>query len=261
MKHLLRGLAVLLVLIICLGAISIPVFADDPPATDTNVDIGVVTPGNVNLGVNIDAGGDVTLSVNGVTLPPQQVTNVTNVCVVVAGFTSEEWWQYYHRWIEPIFTQLIERTDNQTTQQNLLAQALAQLIVDKQSTDNQTTVAINGLSFLITGASTDSLKRDNQIMDRLTKGAEASVAEQGQEIIGLSDNIDLNQQEIDTQRTRLDHFMLTTENNRTSDRAEAKLWVMRGIYAVAGLTLIVIVLLVSLIICLVKIRNIKKFLS
>jgi hypothetical protein len=44
--------------------VATPVFADDPP--DLEVDVNVVTPGDAGLNVDIDAGGDVDVTVDGV---------------------------------------------------------------------------------------------------------------------------------------------------------------------------------------------------
>lgn len=90
MKRLL--IAILVVALVVL-AFPMAAFADGtPPAgPNTNVNVGVTTPGNVNLGVNVNAGGDTNvqlsgIATNGVTVDGDPVVTSTGMSTAFANY-------------------------------------------------------------------------------------------------------------------------------------------------------------------------------
>lgn len=65
-----RIIGILLLVIVSIVAVAAPVYAADPPPT--NVVIGVSSPGNINSDINLAAGGNLTVSVNGDGLATQK---------------------------------------------------------------------------------------------------------------------------------------------------------------------------------------------
>ena len=266
MKHLLRGLAVLLILVVCLG-VSAPVFADDPP--DTEVNVGVVAPGDVDLDIGINAGGDVTVDVNGAPMASQQqladaqrqLGNAIANATAGGAINSLDWWRYYHKWIEPQFKQLLG-------QDNFLAEAVAKLIQEKTLSDSQTVqlvTALNVLSLQLAATTRESKQEDNRIMDQLINGAEAHITIQGQLIGNLSgrvDLIDLNQETVDSQIARLNAQLQALDAARVTDfnnLVDYIHWVRQEhISMLEGVGAVLFAILVSLGLCVWQIVRLRK---
>lgn len=87
------GIALVLAIIL-LSLFTTPVLAGDPP--DTQVDVGVVTSGDVDLNVGINAGGDVSVSVGGVDM--SQTAATAQAAYNKAFSPTNFMWDYGYYW-------------------------------------------------------------------------------------------------------------------------------------------------------------------
>jgi hypothetical protein len=181
MKRLLVAIIVSLVLV----SFTTPVFAQDPP--DTQVGVTVVTPGDVDLDVGINAGGDVDVTVDGVDL--DETARMARFAYSDAkrnegkGFVTHiEWYNYWNKEMRP-YAQALANMDSVL---GILANAETKLMQGQDLTTAEIK-AINraladwklevggslvDVNFAISGIKAQEEKTWNQLM----YGAEAHIA-------------------------------------------------------------------------------------
>lgn len=152
-----------------------PVFADDPP--DTEVGIGITTPGNVDIDVDIDAGGDITMNLDGTPYPPApQAGSPGN-----GAMSSRDYWRYWTKYIQPIIDQLGVTNSNT----NLALDAVAKLIQNDRLTQGQIKELANELDdqqVCMIRQIVDSMElaeavgeEDSRLQDMIVNGAETHI--------------------------------------------------------------------------------------
>ncbi len=222
MKHLLKSLAVLLVLVVCLG-VSVPAFADDPPP-GVDVDVAVVTPGDVDFDVDINAGGDVSFDINGAPMASQQQVAVVQDQMnqyIIQHMNGNGMYDYVYYWkitgigprIEGQIAELRELT-------GLSMDAITKLIIGKQTLDNQTTqltARLDKLGLRLAIVTKESEQEDEKIMDKVVYGAETHIAINEQSIDDLSYRVDVNQRTVDSQTAQLNAQIQVLETARVTD--------------------------------------------
>ena len=189
-----KKLLLIPVLLVVLLLSATPVFAGDPPP-GTEVDVTVVTPGDVDLDVGINAGGDVDITIDGAKYPPDNSLS--------GGAWGQgdvlSWWGVESQYIQATFRQMQHTID-------LLAVAGAKLISEQALTVEELEeldVALDEVANLVesTDASINALQestetsivalqsRDTEIWNQLMYGAEAH-------IVILEDRVDSQETEI-----------------------------------------------------------------
>lgn len=174
MKRLLVSIIVSLVLV----SFATPVFAQDPP--DTQVGVTVVTPGDVDLDVGINAGGDVDVTVDGVDL--DATARMARFAYTNAkrnegkGFvTYSEWYTYFYKEMK-VYNQVLANMDGIL---GVLADAEAKLVQGQDLTKSEIG-AINevlaGLKLEVGGSFADIKAQEEKTWNQLMYGAEAHIA-------------------------------------------------------------------------------------
>ena len=186
-KKLLLIIPVILILSLLFAS---PAFAVDPP--DTQVDVTVVTPGDVGLNVDINAGGDVTAIVDGVDL--HQTAATAQSASAMAWDSWQKWVgadfmsDYVYYWkITGIGPMVEGRLAELEALAGLLTNAQAKVIQGYQLTNEEVasiTVALKsvkentGVSFNSINAAIGELKvQDDVTWNQLMFGAEAHIAD------------------------------------------------------------------------------------
>jgi hypothetical protein len=226
------------------------VFAGDPP--DTQVSVGVVTPGDVDLNVNIDAGGNVNAIVDGVDL---HQTAAMASDAYIRGQQNTDWlgtWVYYWK-LSGMGNMVNSRLSQLEGFANLLTNASAKLIQGQELTSQEVSDINTQVGSLQT--STDAsladintalvnLKaQDDKTWNQLMYGAETHIAmldtrlvEQEQVIVNLQTETDLLKAQLDVANTNY-----TNLRNYTDYLQRQYLyyfWIM-GIAIVAMLVLVI----------------------
>ena len=171
MKKLLLIPAVLLLLVLC----ATPALADDPPdPPDTSIDITVVTPGDVEADIGINAGGDVDLNISGYpwhSHPPSGTPGY-------GAISAADYWRYWGEYVVPIIAQL-QATSSVTA---LTVDAVAKLIEEHELTATQIEELITELDTLDgeIGSNFDTImllvrQEDDRLNDMIINGAEAHI--------------------------------------------------------------------------------------
>lgn len=191
-----KRVLVSIILVIVLSLIfTVPVMADDPP--DTDVDIGIITPGDVTVGIGIDAGGSVVITVNGYNLDQiaSQISSIAQALYSLyqAGFITDAYLQnFYSQIIAPQFEQIDdtltsqngtityqgEELNSQGAQLNISLQAIALLILSDNATRQNVMDLATGL---------DTINQDRQAGDEALQN---QINDNGETLNGLTTNQD-----------------------------------------------------------------------
>lgn len=179
-----------LVMAICVVVLFVfsatPVFADDPPGIE--VDIDVVTPDDVTLGVDVTAGGDVDVVIDGTSYPEAIDNSISSFADGMYGTGAEfrppidkiDWYYYFNKEMKP-YAELL-KTHNSIL--GLLADAQAGLIQGQELTDGQVALLVSLI---------DELKlRDDVIWDQLINGAERHITVLDSQLVDLGSRVDSN---------------------------------------------------------------------
>lgn len=181
MKRLMVAIVISLVLV----SFATPVFAQGPP--DTQVTVDVVTPGNVDLDVGINAGGDVDVTVDGVDL--DATARMARIAYTNAkrnegkGFvTYSEWYKYFYKEMKA-YNQVLANMDNIL---GVLADAEAKLMQGQDLTKSEIGAineALAGLKLEVGGSLADinfainNIKaQEEKTWNQLMYGAETHIA-------------------------------------------------------------------------------------
>lgn len=158
-----------------------PVLADDPP--DTEVDIVVVTPGNLDVDMELDSGGDVDITIDGVDFQDTAQTAASayagmfNMSNMLAGgaMSSVDWWRYYHRYLEPQLEGMGNAIGYNNQNLNLVADAVSSLVKQGNLTNTELSDIGNTLVSLGRQIELEAERRDAQdsiTWNQLMYGAE-----------------------------------------------------------------------------------------
>jgi len=205
-----KKIIVAIIMATMLLSFAIPVFAGDPP--DTQVSVGVVTPGNVDLVVGINAGGNVDVTVDGVDL---RQTAAMAQDAFTRGQQNTDWlgtWIYYWK-----LSGLGVMVQNQLNDLNkvaiLLMDAQVQLSQGNKLTNEEVANISTQLDSVKTNTDTslatinnalsDLKAQDDKTWNQLMNGAEyhlgllqTTVDEQQQTIVSLQNQFDLQKAQL-----------------------------------------------------------------
>jgi len=240
-----------LIMAIAIGILSLsfsmPVLAADPTTT---INIGVSTPDSVNLGVDINAGGNVNVVVDGTDL--NKALDGIDSRLGGGGGSSGTYpgdrsyiakWDWYHLWnieIAPYKEQMIA----QDKFLNMLAEAQVKLIQGQDLTKSDIAE--------IRAALSDLKVQDTKLQEQLTSTINELSASTDSKIALQSQRIDTMQNEITALKTGLDSTdrtctLLIEYNDAQDKRMTLTTWIM-------GIT--VLILAVALLLVHLKTRKI-----
>ncbi len=249
---------------------AVPCFAGDPP--DTQVSVVVVTPGDVDLGVGVTAGGNVGVTIDGVGLGSIVMgaynTYAANHPTGGRGaWDGIDWYRAWNKEIAPYKELLLQHNDLI----GLLAEAEAKLIQKGDLTEeNINSISkdisnLNGKLFIVESAMSASLadlgvtiselkNQDEVTWNQLMYGAEAHIAildtqviEQSQGITSLQDELVSLKAQNEVQGAYIAGF--TVYVNTISEEHLLHLRILTGIC---------LVLFMGLVFCTIKLLRLSK---
>lgn len=247
-----RRLAIILLVLVCLALNATPVFAADPPGTE--VDVVVVTPGDVDLNVGINAGGDVDVTIDGVDF--KQTTATANYAASKAqdaynrtrnAFTPWDFQYYWNMEVGPYVMGQIAELQGLTM---LLLDAEAKLIEGHELTkeeitdvrvalstlanvDTETISALDGLDAETFMALSSLQERDDVIWNQLMYGAEAHIAVLEEDALVLRAEVNTltsagESLQAQLDMTRADHASLVEHSNYSQQQLLYYIWTLAG---------------------------------
>lgn len=213
MKRLLVAIVIGLILV----SFATPVFAQDPP--DTQVTVGVVTPGNVDLNVGIDAGGNVSVTVDGVDL--QETAGLARSAYDKSHEPTNFLWDFSYYWsLSGIGPRINAQIAELQQLIDLLANSQVKLIVaNDQSGQTATTLAsrVKALTRELEASTSDLQtgmaklqEQDAVTWNQLMYGAEAHLAI-------LDDQLTEQAQRMDDQGQRVNSLEASLEVANTNN--------------------------------------------
>lgn len=240
-----KGMTVVAVVLITLLLMATPVLAQDPPGMEVDVDI--YTPGDADVDIGIDAGGDVSVTIDGTDIN-EALANVGEHPDGVIG--PGDWWRYKALYLDPLFEGLNSGMMLNHQKLGTSMNAIARLIADGKVSQSDIQ-AINFELAKMSAANREfqvaSVQRDDEIWNQLMYGAEAHLAILNGVVDGQAVTITALRQQVDNQAAYIDALRQTMDANNASFHGQLeylRVQYMYYLWIVAGGALVLLALAV-----------------
>lgn len=187
-----RKVIVAIILAMLLFTFAAPVLADDPP--DTQVEVGIITSGDVDLNVSVTAGGGVDVIIDG-TAYPEAINSAVWSAIANGGrppIDQLDWYRLWNKEIEPYYNVL----SSHDALLNLLTESQAKLIQGQELTRSDIDSIIASLNALRV--------QDAKTWNQLMYGAERHLTILDSQLVGQIQRVDRLQTEVNLLEAKLE---------------------------------------------------------